>query len=210
MNKLVKDALILTLITLVAGLALGAVEGITKAPIAAAEENTKRAAYETLFPDAASFEEDTAFDGVAAIAVAEEAVPAVVGGDWPSGSVSIDAHVAALDASGNAMGDIFTVTNKKSYGGSITLSVGISSEGTLTGYMLTDISDTPGLGMKAKEPKFMDQFSGLTANILSVVKATPGEDQIEAISGATITSRAVTNAVDAAVAYYNSVNGGGE
>lgn len=226
MNKLVKDALILFVITLVAGLALGAVEGITREPIARAEENTKAAAFKSLYPDAVSYETDSAFDPEAAIAVAEKDLPEAGIASWAqaSGSVYFSEHVFAKDASGNVIGDIFTVTNKKSYGGAVTLSVGISPEG-LAGFMITDISDTPGLGMKATEPKFGDQFKGLPVTLLNASKdagassgstdanssATAGVEgvmDIQAISGATITSKAVTNAIDAAIAYYMSVNGG--
>lgn len=207
MNKLIKDALILTVITLVAGVALGLVEGITREPIARAEEQTTKEAYESLFPDASSFEA-LEFDADAAIQKAEETVPETVGSDWPSGSVSINALTDALDGSGQSIGKIITVTNKKSYGGSVTLSVGISNEGQITGYKITDISDTPGLGMKATESDFMSRFVNIPASIYKVTKQVPGENEIQAISGATITSRAVINSVDAAVAYYELLNGG--
>lgn len=207
MNRLIKDALILTIITLVAGVCLGVVEGITREPIKRAEEQATREAYEALFPDANSFVENE-LDTEAANQIAEETVPEVVGSDWPSGSVSIKAVNDALDASGTSLGKIITVTNKKSYGGSITLSVGISNNGNLTGYKITEISDTPGLGMKATESDFMGRFANIPASIYKVTKQAPGENEIQAISGATVTSRAVINSVDAAVAYYEFLNGG--
>ncbi len=210
MNKLVKDALILTVITLIAGLALGAVQMITEAPIQAAEENTQKKAFQSLFPEASSFSPYSEFDSDKATALAEEAASAVIGSDWPDGAIMITDCNEAKDKGGNTLGLIVTVTNKKSYGGSITLSVGISNENILTGYMITDISDTPGLGMKVTEEGFMKSFRGIPAAILSVTKSTANEGEIQAISGATISSKAVTFAVDAAIAYVESVNGGGE
>ena len=80
------------------------------------------------------------------------------------------------------------------------IAVGISNEGELTGIGFLSISDTPGLGMRAKEPDFKDQFIGKKAEKLEVTKTGASADnQIQAISGATITSKAVTNATDAAI-----------
>ena len=78
-------------------------------------------------------------------------------------------------------------------------------DGTITGVGFLAINDTPGLGMKAKEPAFKDQFNGRAAQTFEVTKtAASGDAQIQAISGATITSSAVTNAVNAAVYFYTS------
>ena len=80
------------------------------------------------------------------------------------------------------------------------LSVGLKEDGTITGIEFLEINDTPGLGLKAKEPAFKDQFTGKNAQSLSVTKSGNADDtQINAISGATITSRATTNAVNAAL-----------
>ena len=87
--------------------------------------------------------------------------------------------------------------------------MGVTADGTLNGYSITDISETAGLGMKAKEDAFKNQFSGIPAQILEVTKGTKSADtEIEAISGATITSKAVTYGVDAGLTYYNSLVGG--
>jgi electron transport complex protein RnfG len=63
--------------------------------------------------------------------------------------------------------------------------------------------------MKSTEDAFMSQFQGITAQILEVTKTTKSSDaEIEAISGATITSKAVTYGVDAGLTYFNSISGG--
>ena len=56
MNKIIKNTIILTIITLVSGVALGAVYEITKAPIANAQEEAKQEAYKQVFEDADSFD----------------------------------------------------------------------------------------------------------------------------------------------------------
>jgi Na+-translocating ferredoxin:NAD+ oxidoreductase subunit G len=74
---------------------------------------------------------------------------------------------------------------------SITFSVGIQNDGTVNGYSITNIAETPGLGMKAQEEAFYSQFEGKNVDSFTVVKAAPSSDsEIESISGATITFQA--------------------
>ena len=75
-------------------------------------------------------------------------------------SDDIEAVNTALDASGNPLGYVLTVTAKDGSQGSITFSVGIQNDGTVNGYSITSISETPGLGMKAQEEPFYSQFEG--------------------------------------------------
>lgn len=96
-------------------------------------------------------------------------------------------------------------TLPKGYGGEIEIIVGFSKDGKITGINIGSMSETPGLGSKAAEPTFKDQFNDKAANTLSVVKGkVSNETDIQAISGATITSTAVTNGVNAAIEVYNS------
>jgi electron transport complex protein RnfG len=201
MKKLVKDALILTLITLIAGTALGFVYEITKAPIAAAEEEATQEAYKAVFSDAASFADHEGFDADAASKLVQDAGYT---------DDDIDNCVDALDASGNLLGYVITVTTHAGYGGDITFSMGVTVDGTMNGYSITTIGETAGLGMKAKESGFADQFKNIVSNVYTVVKTAPSSDtDIQAISGATITSKAMTGAVNAGFEYYNSLVGGG-
>ncbi len=95
----------------------------------------------------------------------------------------------------------------KGYGGEIELMVGIAVDGTISGINIGNMSETPGLGAKSKEESFYGQYAGKPATELSVVKSgTAGETEIQAISGATITSNAVTNGVNTAVEVYDSIN----
>ena len=96
-------------------------------------------------------------------------------------------------------------TLPKGYGGKIELIVGISKDGAITGINIGSMTETPGLGTKAAEPKFKDQFNQKPTKELKVIKGkASGEDQIDAIAGATITSAAVTKGVNAAIEVFNS------
>ena len=197
-KSIVRDAMRLTVITLVSGLLLGLVYQITLKPRNAAAAKATNDAYKAVFEDAASFKDYADFDADKATALVKKA-----GYD----NISISACVEADDKSGKSLGYVITVVTK-SYGGNATFSMGVTNDGTMNGYKITDISDTPGLGMKSTEPKFMDQFKGISIGKYTVTKGTPGENEIQAISGATITSRAITNGVDAGFEYFKSIAGG--
>ena len=200
MNKIVKNTLILSAITIVAGCLLGLVYEITKAPIAQAQENAKQEAYKTVLADAAEFTVDDTLDAAAAANVLQEA--GYTGDD-------IAGVAKALDASGAVMGYVITVTSHEGYGGDIKISVGILSDGTVKGIEMLEISETAGLGMKADEDEFKNQFKDKQVEKFSYTKSgEDGDDKIDALSGATITTNAVTNAVDSALVYFQNVLGG--
>ena len=192
-----KDAFVLCGITLVAGALLGGVYEMTKAPIDAANLAAKEAAYRTVFPDAASFDAGDLADKIPA---ANEEIAGL-----GYGKVMVDEAVAASDASGAAAGYVVTATSNDGFGGAITVSVGIQSDGTVNGIEFLTLAETAGLGMNADKPEWKGQFAGKNAEVFSVTKdGATSDDQINAISGATITSRAVTNAVNAAVYFVDN------
>ena len=192
-----KDAVILCAITLVAGACLGGVYEMTTAPIDAANLAAKEAAYRTVFPDAASFDAGDLADKIPA---ANEEIAGL-----GYGKVSVDEAVTANDASGAAAGYVVTATSNDGFGGAITVSVGIQSDGTVNGIEFLTLAETAGLGMNAQKPEWKGQFAGKKADVFSVTKdGASSDDQINAISGATITSRAVTNAVNAAVYFVDN------
>ena len=201
MDKIIKNTLILTVITVVSGLLLGLVYDITKEPIATAQENTRQEAFRSVLPDAASFEEYEGYD-------AEKA------GDPPRENRydpdEISGAVTGKDGSGETVGYVVNVISHEGYAGDIEISVGIAADGTVTGIEMLSISETAGLGMKAAEADFKDQFKDRKVEKFSYTKSgESGDDMIDAISGATITTNAVTNAVDAALVYYQNELGGG-
>lgn len=201
MNSLVKDALKLVIITVVAGLVLGAVYGITKKPIADQEAKAQMEAYKAVFPKASDFKDVDGFSEEAASKVIASYKNTVDGHE----SDVISSAVEAVDASGEALGYIFNITTSKGYGGDIQLTVGIQSDGTVSGYSVLSISETAGLGMKAKNADFQEQFVGLPATGNLAYTKTGEEGKIDALSGATVTTNAMTNGTNAAIAFYNSM-----
>ncbi len=200
-KKIVHDAVILTAFTVILGFLLGLVYEITKQPIADADAATAQAAYKQVFEDADSFEALEGFDKDAAT---EEVVAAGY-------TDSIDDIQVAKDSAGEALGYVVTVTAKDASQSTITFSVGIQNDGTVNGYSITDISETPGLGMKVEEEDFYSQFQGKLVDTFTVVKNTPAaDDEIEAISGATISSKAMANGVNAALTYFRAELGGAQ
>ncbi|MBO5245771.1 MAG: RnfABCDGE type electron transport complex subunit G [Eubacterium sp.] len=200
-KKIVHDAVILTAFTLVLGFLLGLVYEITKKPIADANAAAAQAAYREVFADADSFEALADFDKVAAT----EAVVAAGYAD------TIDDIQVAKDASGTDIGYVITVTARDASQATITFSVGIQMDGTVNGYSITNIAETPGLGMKVEEESFYSQFQGKLVDAFTVVKNAPAADnEIESISGATISSKAIANGVNAALTYFRSELGGAQ
>ena len=100
-------------------------------------------------------------------------------------------------------------TPTEGYGGDIQFMMGIRSDGTLNGISLLAISETAGLGMRA-EDVLKPQFAGKSVESFEYVKGNAAaENQIDAISGATITTNALTNGVNAGLYYFRTVLGGG-
>lgn len=193
----VKDAMILFAITLVAGACLGGAYEITKGPIEAAELAAKEDAFRAVLADADTFRLD---DYSAAL---EKANTDVAGMNF--GNVQVDECATGVDASGGAMGYVVTATSKDGYGGNITVSIGITAEGEVKGIEFLTIGETAGLGMNATQPQWKGQFAGKTVESFTVTKSGASADnEIDAISGATITSNAVTGAVNAALYFTNS------
>lgn len=116
-------------------------------------------------------------------------------------------YALGVDKDGNSVGMVFTTT-AKSYGGEILVMTGVSMDGKVTGVELLSINDTAGLGMNATKPSFKDQFIGLI-NGVKVMKNSSNHDnnEITALTGATITSQAVADAVNAALANFEAVTG---
>lgn len=96
----------------------------------------------------------------------------------------------------------------KGYGGEMNILVGISVEGEITGLKVVGHSETPGLGAKATEESFQNQFAGMsTSTPLTVIKSgTAGDSEVQAITGSTITTQAVTDGVNAALKVFNEMN----
>lgn len=201
-NKIIKDALALTLITLVAGVALGGVYEITKDPIAKQEAQAKAEAYEQVFTDAAAFEAvemDDTLTKTIRNQLDQEGYKAQ----------SIEEVMRAEDQSGETLGYAFTVVTSEGYGGDIRFSMGVQNDGTLNGISILSIGETAGLGMNADTPAFQDQFVGKQVEKLQYTKnGATQDDEINAISGATVTTNAMTNGVNAGLCAFRVMEGG--
>ena len=171
MRKILILGLKLFAIAAVAGLALGATNMVTSGPIAQQAVVAADAARRSVLPTAETFTELTASEGL------------------------LNAY-AGYDAAGKLTGKTGTIVTK-GYGGEIEITVGIDQNGAVTGVSIggSSFAETAGLGARAKEPWFAEQFIG-KASPIAIVK---DGGEIDAITSATITSRAVTNAVDDAV-----------
>ena len=186
-----KDAFILFAITLISGIALGGVYEVTKGPIEKATIEANNKTYRGVFPEASSFEESSEIN-------LEECNTQLAASAF--GGVGVETVMVAKDDAGSDLGYVVNSYSNDSYGGKVAISVGIKEDGSITAIGFREISDTPGLGLKAKEDAFRTQYDGKTATELTVVKGgNAGDAEINAISGATITSKAVTNAVNAAL-----------
>ena len=192
MNKIIKNTIILTVITLISGLLLGLAYEVTKAPIAQSQENAKKEAWQAVFPDADldAFEQMDVDTDIASQAATDLGVDATVD------------EVCSVD--GGDAGYVITVTDGEGYGGDIQVVVGITSDGTVSGISFLSISETAGLGMNATNESFYGQYVGVQTEKFAVSKEGGDGEPIDAISGATITSRAVTGAVNTALAYFQN------
>lgn len=180
MREIIRMVVTLFAISVICSAILGVVNAVTKDKIAEIEAETQAAAMREVLPEAASFEDIT--DRLSESFQAENAVSGIY---------------EATAADGSAVG-YAVMAAPRGFGGEIVMIVGVSPEGTVTGVVITEMSETAGLGAKASDPAFLSQYAGKNGS-LSVVKGAAGDNQISAITGATVTSRAVTTGVLAAM-----------
>ena len=173
-------AIILFLIAAICTAILAVTNGVTAPKIEENNVKAEIAARQLVFADAATFSDVK--------------------------TVSDVTYVEALDEENNVIGYVFT-TSSKGYGGEIKVMTGIGADGNVTGMKILAIEETAGLGMNAKKDEFTNQYVGGSGSF-TVVKSDAGENEIQALTGATITSNAVTDAVNSAVDAFRTVTGG--
>lgn len=196
---MLKEAGILFAITLISGLILGFVYELTKEPIRLQQEKAIQEACAKVFAGAASFEELN-------YVVPEGEMVAELSGL----GVKIGTVYEAKGTGGEQLGYVMETTSTEGYGGNIVLYVGVTLDGTLNDISILEIAETPGLGMKA-EDELVPQFHKKPAGMFTYTKnGSSSDSEIDAISGATVTTKAVTNAVNGAMLVYeNLMQGGG-
>lgn len=191
-----KNIIVLLVVALVSVALLAVLNQVTMEPIAAAEAEARAAVYRSVYADATEFEEIESLSGDASSYAPQDA------------TIVINTVLTAKNGSGEAVGYVVDATSKNGYGGDVQIAVGITNEGEITAFSVVSHSETPGLGARATESEFADQFSGLSALspiAFSKTGANRDNNEIDAISGATITTTAVTNAVNEAINLYNTV-----
>lgn len=177
--------IILLIITAVAGFIIGAVYNITKEPIRIEEKKANDKAMKELLSDADKFvKKDMKLS---------------------NGVLEVNEGIK----SGKVVGYDIKVASK-GYGGKINIMVGIKNNGEVSGIKILSQSETAGLGANCEQPEFYKQYSGKPTQNLKVVKTSDvKKDEIKAITGATITSKAVTKGVNEAIDFYNNNLKGG-
>lgn len=115
-------------------------------------------------------------------------------------------YYEGLDGSGQIIGYVFS-TSAKGYGGDIAIMTGVDGGGAIKGVSILSISETAGLGMNAKNEEFLNQYNG-KSGLLGVIKNGEAKDnEIKALTGATMTSKAMTEAVNLAQSLYQKLGG---
>lgn len=198
MKKILKDTFALFLITVISGLLLGLVYKVTKEPIERKNEETKLNAYKSVFTSL----DHTELFSDELMKKAQDAV-----NEGKLSCVTLDEAVRVYDADDYYLGMIITVTDSCGYGGDIRMTVGIDSQGVITGLEFLEINETAGLGMKAKEASFREQFTGMKTEYVTCVGNTGAAGEYDAISSATITSSAVGDGVNGALICYRTIGG---
>ena len=192
-DSFMKDALVLALITLISGCCLGGAYGLTKQKIYEINMASTIESYKQVMP--AEEYDDATYADALTTAQSDGKIAA------DNGGASLISVVAAKDASGAESGYIIK-GSAAGYGGSVIVVVGVDADLKVTGISFPEtLPETAGLGQKATEPAFYEQFTGKGTKLSVKKGGGAGEDEIDAISGATITSTAVTNTVNAATEF---------
>lgn len=161
-----KMGLVLLVICVIAAGALAQVYSVTSVIIKKNDEEAEKKKRKDVLPSAARFEEKD------------------IGGKK---------YILGYDAEDKQVGGIFKAA-PKGYSGPIRITVGVAPDNSVTAVVITklDQTETPGLGTNVTKPKFLDRFKGKKGNELKLKK---DNGTIDAITAATISSRAVANGV---------------
>jgi len=180
MGEILKLGFILTLIAVIAAVALGYVNSLTEPIIAEQKEQAKLDAMI-----------DVATSLSTGILTFDSLTVSGLGNPYSSADETL-AVVSVSDSTGSALGYLF-VAYGRGYSSTIQTMVAVDRTGTVTGTTVLFQQETPGLGANVSNPdKLLNQFEGQDASTLLLAK---DGGSLDAITGSTITSRAVTNSV---------------
>lgn len=183
MKDMIKTGLLLFIVSALAGLLLAQTEAVTAPIIKANEQKKIEAARRAILPGSESFAEFEVFYSNATFSCA-----------------------LARDKASNPLGYAIEAA-PKGYGGAINMQIGVSLKGEVKGVSILSLSETPGLGQKLKSDDFMNKFNCLIASNSSpcfCVKKDGGD--IDAVTGATISSRAFCQGIKDALSVYKTID----
>ena len=184
-NEFVQLGGMLCAITLVVALALGAVNAVTAGPIAEQNAQKIKDSLENVMPGAESEQIDVP-EGTTVTTETKNATSVTI----------LSAYKMTKDG---ADAGYCVEVGPTGFGGAVDTMVGIDSDGKVTGIsVISASSETPGLGARSTEPEFQAQFAGQVGTEVAVAK---DGGSIDALTGATITSRAVSEGVVAAAQF---------
>jgi electron transport complex protein RnfG len=182
-GEIARPAIVLLVVCIVMTLVLAATYGATKGPIEQGAIDRANQVRRDFFPEASEF---------AKIEYSAEGIT----------------DVYAAKAQENILGYIISAYDS-GYGGHLEIMAGIGIDGAVKAVRLTSDNETPGLGKNAAQDFFISQYAVLPAGEFNVVKSNKSKDEeILSLAGATITSRAVTDAVNAAYRCFSEIGGG--
>lgn len=196
-SVMLKEALILTVITLLSGILLGYVYELTKKPIQDQRDLAVQNACKAVFSDYenVNFQKTDSFPSP------------VLEADLAKVGVSIGNIFLATGDAGEPLGYVIESISSEGYGGNIVLYAGVTREGILNDVSILSISETPGLGMRAGEVLIPQLHKKEVNEIVYTKTGAEQDNEIDAISGATITTKAVTNAVNGALKMARELGG---
>ena len=199
MKKIIKDILILCVITIICGGLLGYVYQITKNPIQHQLQQSKQDAYLKVMKEATSFKTYKEND--------IKKLSKKLKGDYGKNGLEIENALKAYHQK-QTIGYIIQVIDHDGFGGDIEIIVGINLQKEITGVEIYQFDETVGLGMNAKNEEFRNQYVGKKVDHFQVVKnGKQNEDEVDSLSGATITSKAMTNGINGALDFYDLLKG---
>ena len=184
MKDIIKPGIVLLIITVIAAGLLGAVNIATKDKIAEQEVIAKEKSMKEVLPAANSFGEEQKNENK----------------DYKI----IKNYSEGLDQNGETVGYTFSVSTK-GFNTGLNLMIGIDKDGIVTGVDVLTHEETPGLGANADNVEWKSQFNGKSGEIEVVKGDAKADNQVSAITGATITSNAVKDAVNTASKFYKEV-----
>lgn len=196
------DASLLCLITIFAALCLGAVYEITKKPIEIAGKKAEKKALSAVIPGAHNF---NAIPKEFSIVDPEDVLR-----ENGFKKIKIEDTKIAFDENENGIGYVMRINSSIGYSGDIIFLLGYRFDGTTTGIEFLAVSESPGLGLNIKEDFFKNDFKNKKTESFKYIKNrdknTPKNDgDVDALSGATISTNAVVEAVNAGICYAKSL-----